>query len=696
MSIYYTSPPIVIDGDIAYAKDVNDINQETDAGFAAVESDFISLSGIVQAWAELAEKWAQNPEDVEVEPSQYSALHWSAKSDGFSQAASASAIAAFNSETAAALSAANAATSETNAATSETNASTSETNAGLSETAAALSETNALASENKAEEWAENPEDVEVEVGKYSALHWAAKSEEKVLTIPDVSLGTPNDIIQVNATQDAYEFAERVIQDSPTGAASLPSGTTAQRGTGAAGKFRFNTEDGSFEGYNGIEWGEIGGGGLQWLLTTTSITAEFNRGYIVDTETPDAVLTVTLPASPDVGDQVGFLAVGQTHYPIIAGNGENIQGIADDLELDTFEQSCLLVYVDAAFGWRLTWASPTSSVGTAPEIAPVAARKNLLINGAGQVSQRGKSEGDILTSGDWILDRWRGFFTVGTFYALNEVYAGDTISTYGIYNNSPVDPVLGEYVLPLRQGIEGYNVSQLSGGGTVTLSFIARSSKAGIHAARFIVYGDSVVRSTYKEFTLDVAASYQHVSLTLDIPATYIGAARKNLVGMYVDIGLICGPDNQTQPDIWYEGTDSQGTVNSVVWSDESVGFFEVSEVQLEVGDTATEFEYRNYGEELALCQRYYEYGSTSSTAGSAIGTTSMAGGASWFKVVKRVIPTVLPIDPEYYQGGWKTPTTTTLTATEYGLRVSWVTADAMVSGYSYACKYSWTADAEL
>lgn len=78
--------------------------------------------------------------------------------------------------TAAAASAAAALVSEGNAADSETAAGTSETNAANSETAAGLSETNAAASELKAEDWAEEDEDVEVEVGKYSAKHWAAKS----------------------------------------------------------------------------------------------------------------------------------------------------------------------------------------------------------------------------------------------------------------------------------------------------------------------------------------------------------------------------------------------------------------------------------------------------------------------------------------------------------------------------------------
>lgn len=69
---------------------------------------------------------------------------------------------------------------ETNAETAETNAETAETNAETAETNAAASAAAALVSENKAADWAEELEDVEVEAGKYSAKHWAAKAGDIV------------------------------------------------------------------------------------------------------------------------------------------------------------------------------------------------------------------------------------------------------------------------------------------------------------------------------------------------------------------------------------------------------------------------------------------------------------------------------------------------------------------------------------
>lgn len=67
------------------------------------------------------------------------------------------------------------------------------------------------------------------------------------------------------ATQTALDLksnlATTVTKDSSTGAAQLPTGTQAQRPTGAAGLIRFNSDIPAFEGHNGTTWGEIGGGG---------------------------------------------------------------------------------------------------------------------------------------------------------------------------------------------------------------------------------------------------------------------------------------------------------------------------------------------------------------------------------------------------------------------------------------------------
>lgn len=108
--------------------------------------------------------------------------------------ATAAAANALNSENAAAASETNAAASEAvavssaaDAGVSETNALASETASSISETNSSISETNALASENKAQQWAENDEDVEIDPGEYSAKHWAQKALDNANGLLDLS-----------------------------------------------------------------------------------------------------------------------------------------------------------------------------------------------------------------------------------------------------------------------------------------------------------------------------------------------------------------------------------------------------------------------------------------------------------------------------------------------------------------------------
>ncbi|MFA7222580.1 MAG: hypothetical protein WC148_03510 [Bacilli bacterium] len=151
MSKYYTPPATVVDGDIAYAADVNSINTETDTGFTLAYADISAMEGTVSAWAALAKKWAENPEDVEVTSGAYSAMHWALKSESFVSDAQAYSVDSQNYSIAAAASASTATTKATSATTSATTATTKATAAATSATSAATSATASEASAVRAE-----------------------------------------------------------------------------------------------------------------------------------------------------------------------------------------------------------------------------------------------------------------------------------------------------------------------------------------------------------------------------------------------------------------------------------------------------------------------------------------------------------------------------------------------------------------
>jgi len=73
-------------------------------------------------------------------------------------------------------------------------------------------------------------------------------------------------------TSDINGVVNKVPQTSATGAAVMPSGTETQRPTPATGQLRFNTDASSFEGYNGSEWGSIGGGATSDAIYENSAT----------------------------------------------------------------------------------------------------------------------------------------------------------------------------------------------------------------------------------------------------------------------------------------------------------------------------------------------------------------------------------------------------------------------------------------
>jgi len=259
-------------------------------------------------------------------------------------AASGSASSASGSASAAASSASAASTSASNASTSASNASTSETNAASSASAASTSETNAASSASAASTSASNAATSETNAGNSasaaagsastasaaaaSALaaldsfddrYLGAKSSDPTVdndgdplvagalyfnTVSEVmklytgsawvaayvsgeasniAFTPTGDIAATNVQTAIAELdTEKVPRTGTTGAAVIPSGTEAQRPSPAAGQLRFNTEAGSFEGYDGAEWGAIDGGGGAvddlFYENAQTVAANYNLG----------------------------------------------------------------------------------------------------------------------------------------------------------------------------------------------------------------------------------------------------------------------------------------------------------------------------------------------------------------------------------------------------------------------------------
>jgi len=133
---------------------------------------------------------------------------------------------------------------------------------------------------------------------------------------------------------------------------------------------------------------------------------------------------------------------------------------------------------------------------------------------------------------------------------------------------------------------------------------------------------------------------------------------------------------------------------NNVATNDTAGIFLEVSEVKLEVGSTATAFEYRPIAEELSLCQRYYEVGRLQWRSSPSItwGGNYYAYNTASFKVTKRATPTIV-LANEYTTDGYVDYNTADISTEEFAMSV-----DSNSGGVSpgWWIQASWTSEAEL
>jgi len=228
----------------------------------------------------------------------------------------------------------------------------------------------------------------------------------------------------------------------------------------------------------------------------------------------------------------------------------------------------------------------------------VGGRRNLIINGAMQVWQRGTSATGVGSgSGTYeTADRWKFILdtatTVDSYQRAFTLGQTDVPGEPEFYLESDVTASTGSgtyYIL--AQHIE--DVRSLAGQ-TATLSFWAKSSvggnKVGIELNQSFGGGSTRVTSVARD-SVTLSTSWQKFSVTVDI-ASISGKTIGTTSASYLELYLWCSAGTD------FDFRSSETGVQT--------GQFDFALIQLELGETATPFEHRSYGEELALCQRYY------------------------------------------------------------------------------------------
>jgi len=281
--------------------------------------------------------------------------------------------------------------------------------------------------------------------------------------------------------------------------------------------------------------------------------------------------------------------------------------------------------------------------------------RNRIINGAMVIDQRGA--GVITRSGtsnSFTVDRWlANVSNDGTITVEQVVDAPATFVNSLKITVTVADSSLSalQYAL-IRQTIEGYSVSDFAFGSasaqTITLSFWVKSSVTGTFGG--CLRNNAANRSYPFSYSINAANTWEKETIT--IPGDTSGIwLTTNGVGLDLDLTVASGTTYAGTAGSWSGGTyiTATGTTNLMATLNAT---WQVTGVQLEKGSTATAFDYRPYGTELQLCQRYLVvYGGSGNydIVGVGFGVAStLTNIQTFFPVQMRTTPTFS------YSGGWQ------------------------------------------
>ena len=231
--------------------------------------------------------------------------------------------------------------------------------------------------------------------------------------------------------------------------------------------------------------------------------------------------------------------------------------------------------------------------------------KNRVINGNMVIDQRNTSQ----TGNGYSVDRWAIYDNTSATYTLaQDTEAPTDFITSLKFTTTGTDTSIGstEQCVIYHQ-IEGNNIADFNWGTanakTVTLSFWVRSSLTGTFAGSL---GNNGYARCYPfTYTISAADTWEQKTITItgDTTGTWLTT---NGVGISLRLAIAAGSSFEATANAWASGNYfSVSGATNVVGTASST--FYITGVQLEVGENATPFEYRMYGTELALCQRYYQ-----------------------------------------------------------------------------------------
>lgn len=297
--------------------------------------------------------------------------------------------------------------------------------------------------------------------------------------------------------------------------------------------------------------------------------------------------------------------------------------------------------------------------GTAWEGLNRSRDRNVVINGAMQVAQRGTSVTGITTGGYRTADRF--IFNVGTIGTWTQTVENDAPTGSGFRKSLKVlcttadaSPAAGDN-LNVGQYFEGQNLQQFLKGTAsakqFTLSFWVKSNVTGTYIVN--LYDNDNTRSVSASYTISASATWEKKTITF--PADTTGAFdNDNALSLYAFWWLGAGSNftSGTLNTTWASATDANRAVGQTNLASATNNYWQITGVQLEAGSVATPFEFEQWDTTYAKCLRYfsmsYAYGTSwpmypagyyNYEANSSLDPGGVGG--PWFPVPMRTAPTM-------------------------------------------------------
>ena len=289
--------------------------------------------------------------------------------------------------------------------------------------------------------------------------------------------------------------------------------------------------------------------------------------------------------------------------------------------------------------------------------------QNRIINGAMTIDQRNAGASKAIATGvdSFTLDRWYfnnqtdGAFTVQQSSTAPVGFSNSLLLTVTTQDSSLA---AGQYCF-MQQGIEGFNVADLGWGTadakTITMSFWVRSSLTGTFGGS--LRNNDSNRSYPFTYTISVADTFEYKTITIagDTTGTWL---KDNRSGIQLEMGIGVGSTFSGTAGAWAASNFLSATGATNILNTNGATWY-LTGFQLEVGSTATSFDYRPYGTEFDMCRRYCEVwgNSATTTVLTLVGpnpnnNAQIAGAFTCY--AKRVAPTMTSGAANTFRINWQ------------------------------------------